>query len=163
MDSLYTTPFSVWSNSWFSPTTLIAIAAFLFTLYKYIQLKNINKPQFTYFSFINDEHFVVIIASSYSGSIPHPKFYICKLLLGFIPTKKIFLNSILKDNKDEIERLDSSVLRTTFKDEQLFWLIPPQYLKFSKANYKVYAKTKVGVCSTIYRRTYDNLLDYLKV
>lgn len=156
--------FSVWSNSWLSPSTVVTTLAFLFVLYKYWQLKKLSKPTFTYFTHIfdsNGEHFVAIIASSFSGAIPHPKFFISRLFWGFVTTRKYFLDSTLKDDSDELVRFDSTVLRTTFKEEQLFWLIPKESFKFSKGKYIIYGKTKVGNCSIVYRRKYSNLSNYL--
>lgn len=162
VDSTNTTPFCNDPN-WLLPATLISIAAllinffaFLFTLYKYHSLKKITKPSFTYFSFVNEEHFVVKIASGFSGAIPHPKFFISRLFLNKIPIKKVFLNSTLKEDLKDIPRFDSRVPRTTFKDEQLFWLIPPKDYEFSRAIYKIYVESKVGDSSHIYDRRYDN-------
>ena len=157
--------FIVWSNSWFSPSTIVSLLAFIFILYKYWQLRKISKPTFTYFTHITDfngEHFVAIIASIFSGAIPHPKFFIAKLFLGVIPSRKYFLNSILKDDADEIARFGSKVPRTTFKEEQLFWLIPKESFKFSKGKYKIYGKTKVGNCKIVYLREYSKLTDVLE-
>jgi len=157
--------FSVWSNSWFSPSTIVALLAFIFVLFKYWQLRKLSKPTFTYFTHIFDadgEHFIAIIASSFNGAIPHPKFFISKLFLGVLPSKKYFLNSTLKEDSDEITRFDSKVPRTTFKEEQLFWLKPKESFKFSKGKYKIYGKTKVGNCAIVYHRNYSNLKNYLK-
>jgi hypothetical protein len=158
------TDFSIWSNSWLSPSTIVALLAFIFVLYKYWQLKKIAKPTFTYFTHITDtngEHFVAVIASGFSGAIPHPKFFIARLFLGFIPTRRYFLNSILKDDSAEIARIDSEIPRTTFKEEQLFWLVTKDSFKFSKGKYKIYVKTKVGNSSIVYNREYSNLTSYV--
>jgi len=159
------TDFSIWSNSLLSPSTILAFLAFIFALYKYWQLKKISKPTFTYFSLISDsngEHFVAIVASSFSGAIPHPKFFIARLLLGIFPMRKYFLNSILKEAPEEISRIDAEIPRTTFKYEQLFWLIPKETFNFKKGKYKIYGKTKVGNCKIVYQREYDRLTDFLE-
>lgn len=159
------TDFSIWSNSLLSPSTIVAFLAFVFALYKYWQLRKVSKPTFTYFSNVNDsngEHFVAVVASSFTGAIPHPKFFIARLLLGFIPTKKHFLNSILKEDSEEISRNDSKISRTTFKEEQLFWLIPKESFKFKKGKYKIYGKTKIGNCKIVYSRPYRKLTDILE-
>ena len=49
-----TTGFSVWSNSWLSPTTIIALAGFIFVLYKYLQLQKIYNPSITFIELIHD-------------------------------------------------------------------------------------------------------------
>ncbi len=124
--------------------------AFLFTLFKYRQAITLKKPAFTYFSRILDlegEHFVAKIASSYEGAVHSPEFYARRIFFSFIPSKRFRLNYILKDEESENARLDSTVQRTTFRDEQLFWVTYTAGLFVLGHKYRIVAKTSVGRCS----------------
>ena len=167
IDSVKTTDSSLLNSSSLLLTisliaNVITILAFLFSLYKYYRLRKATKPDFSYLSIINDEYFLIIITSGFTGSIQHPKFYISKLLLKHFTFKKYFMKSELieKENLNKIIRVDSTLPRTTFIGEQSFKVFFPEYPKLLKGKYKIYAKTKIGTCSKIYNREYDNLLTY---
>jgi len=128
---------------------IIAFLSFLFTLYKYRKLRKAIKPSFTNINLVDKNLLLIIIVSGFGGAIPHPKFFTKQLLLGFIPLRKFYLQSMLVKNKEEIENMGAKTPKTSFKSEQLFWVVIPESLKLSKGKYKIYANTSVGVCSTI--------------
>jgi len=162
IDSL-ATPNQPWYSNWLLPATIIAVLAFLFTLFKYWRAVTMRKPAFTYFSRIlslEGEHFVVKIASSYAGPVHFVRFYGRRLRCGFIPLKKFPLGYTLKDEESEAARFDSQVQRTTFRDEQLFWVTyAPNVFKMG-SKYRIVASTSVGRCSINYSPRLRPLSEY---
>ncbi len=154
-------PISNWWSDWAMLGVLTTIAVLLFAIYRNRQSRKTIKPQLTLFRLINEEHFVAKIVSGFDAPIPHPKFFISKLRFGFIPFPKLVANSKLIEDNQEIEKLDEYIPRISFKGEQLFWIILPETLELSKGKYKIYVKTSVGACSTIYTQKDDSLLKRL--
>jgi hypothetical protein len=146
---------SPYYNQWLVPATIIAALALIFAVFQYRQKRKFNKPAFTFVQQIKDidgEHIVVKIASNYTGPIHSIKFYACRIILGFVHFKKLKLSYRLIEDQEEIQRYDSNIERTSFKEEQLFWLFIKDSSLTLKGKYWLYAKTSVGNCSTTYYR-----------
>ncbi len=118
----------------------------IITLVKLRQAITLKKPAITYFSNVHT-HFVVKIATSYAGAVHSVNFYARRLFLRFIPTKRVRLDCVLKDKESEEARVDSKVTRSTFRDEQLFWVTIPPVLFAVGRKYRIVARTSVGTCS----------------
>ena len=101
------------------------------------------------------------IASSYPGSVHSIRFFVSHLVLGFIPLKKSELRYTLMDDEPESGRYDSKVQRTTFRDEQPFWVFFPRGLFKAGSKYNIIAKTSVGKCSIRYSPRAGSFVDYL--
>jgi hypothetical protein len=156
--------FKIWSYSWLNPSTIVAIIAFAFTLYKYLKIRTITKPTFTYFSHIYDsegDHFVIKISSGFSGSIPKPVFYARRIYFGFIPFRKLSLHADFIDNLEDLSRFDSEIPKTIFKDEGSFWVFVKNGKFPSKGKYRVYVKSTVGKNWITYRPRLGKIINKL--